>query len=64
MSRWEDEFSGDILKCMAARMAEELQSRTYESMVARACTFSFDRAWEAVERDLDEAFLRSIGIQP
>lgn len=64
MSQWSDEFSGDILNRMAARMAEELQSRTYESMVARARTFSFDRAWEAVERDLDEAFLRSIGIQP
>ena len=63
MSDLEDS-SRDLLGYMAAMMAKQIR-QDFESFYAtRARAFDADRAWVAVDRDLDEAFLHSIGIRP
>ena len=61
MSDLED-FSGSLLSRMAQLMEERI--RRDREAIARARAFDADRAWVAVDRDLDEAFLHSIGIRP
>ena len=61
MTQEDDTF--DALGYLSRKMAERLGVEN-EPRVVRARAFNADRAWVQVDRDLDEAFLRSIGIRP